>query len=114
VSYTEADTRVLLTDVISLGIGEEHVGGKTTLWRVGIYEQVRLARQATTAGFEHDGPFFFLPPSPRVPFLAALALGISDVSEAFELTFDLESVSAAFALTMARLIVATEKERNKM
>jgi uncharacterized protein (DUF2344 family) len=55
--------------------------------------------------FEPDGPFFFLPPSPRVPFLAALALGISDVSEAFELTFDLESVSAAFALTMVKLIV---------
>jgi hypothetical protein len=34
---------------------------------------------------------------------------MSDVSEAFELTFDLESVSAAFALAMARLIIADAK-----
>jgi hypothetical protein len=33
---TERDTRVLLTDVLTLLVGEEHVGGETTLGGVGV------------------------------------------------------------------------------
>ena len=36
-SHTEADTRVLVTDVLALLVGEEHVGRETTLGRVGIF-----------------------------------------------------------------------------
>jgi len=35
---TEADARVLLTNVLALLIGEEHVGREATLGRVGICE----------------------------------------------------------------------------
>lgn len=40
---TERDTRVLLTDVLALLVGEEHVGRKTTLGRVGVWIQVSQA-----------------------------------------------------------------------
>jgi hypothetical protein len=33
---TEADTGVVLTDVLTLLVGEEHVGRKTTLGSIGI------------------------------------------------------------------------------
>lgn len=33
---TEGDTRVLLPHILTLLVGEEHVGGKTTLGRIGI------------------------------------------------------------------------------
>jgi len=33
---TEADARVLIANVLTLLVGEEHVGRETTLWRVGI------------------------------------------------------------------------------
>ncbi len=33
----ESHTRVLLTDVVTLLVGEEHVGGEATLGRVGVY-----------------------------------------------------------------------------
>jgi hypothetical protein len=36
--HTEGDSWVFLTDVLSLFIGKEHVGGESTFWRVGIYE----------------------------------------------------------------------------
>ncbi len=32
--HTEGDTGVLIADVLTLLVGEEHVGGQTTLWRV--------------------------------------------------------------------------------
>jgi hypothetical protein len=34
---TERDSGVLLTNVVALLIGKEHVGGQTTLWRVGVW-----------------------------------------------------------------------------
>ena len=34
--HTEADARVLFTDILTLVVGEEHVGRKTTLGRVGV------------------------------------------------------------------------------
>jgi hypothetical protein len=37
-SYTEADTRVLVTNILTLLICEEHVGGQTTLGRVRIFK----------------------------------------------------------------------------
>jgi hypothetical protein len=36
---TELDTRVVLTDLVTLLVGEEHVGGQTTLGRVRVYYQ---------------------------------------------------------------------------
>ena len=35
--HTKADARVLLPHVFALLVGEEHIGGKTTFGRVGIY-----------------------------------------------------------------------------
>lgn len=34
--HTELDTRVVLTDLFTLLVGEKHVCGKTTLGRVGV------------------------------------------------------------------------------
>lgn len=34
--HTEADTGVLLADLVAVVIGEEHVSGKTTLGGVGV------------------------------------------------------------------------------
>lgn len=34
--HTELDTGVVLTDLLALLVGEEHVCGKTTLGRVGV------------------------------------------------------------------------------
>jgi hypothetical protein len=36
-SRTEADAGVLLADLVAHVIGEEHVGGKTTLGGVGVF-----------------------------------------------------------------------------
>lgn len=35
-SPTKADARVLLSDIVALLVGEEHVSGQTTLGRIGI------------------------------------------------------------------------------
>lgn len=35
-SLTEADAGVLLANLVTVVIGEEHVGGQTTLGRVGV------------------------------------------------------------------------------
>jgi len=35
-NLAKGDTWVLVTDILTLLVGEEHVGGKTTLWRVGV------------------------------------------------------------------------------
>jgi len=40
--HTEADAWVLLTNVLTLLVGEEHVGRKTTLRRVGVYERLAM------------------------------------------------------------------------
>lgn len=37
-SHTEADARVLIADVLTLLVGEEHVGRETALGRVGIFK----------------------------------------------------------------------------
>ena len=37
-SHTEANTRVLVPNILTLLVGEEHVGGETTLGRVGIFK----------------------------------------------------------------------------
>lgn len=36
-SHTEADARVLITDILTLLVREEHVGRETTLGRVGVF-----------------------------------------------------------------------------
>jgi hypothetical protein len=38
VGRTKADTWVLITNILTLLICEEHVGGETTLGRVGIFK----------------------------------------------------------------------------
>lgn len=35
-SHTEGDTRVLLTDLVTVVVCEEHVGGQATLGSVGV------------------------------------------------------------------------------
>ncbi len=40
--HTEADSRVLLPHVVTLLIGEEHVGGQATLGRVGVWGGEKL------------------------------------------------------------------------
>lgn len=37
-SLTELDAWVVLTDLVTLLVGEEHVGGETTLGGVGVYD----------------------------------------------------------------------------
>jgi hypothetical protein len=39
-SHTEADTGVLITDILTLLVREEHVGRETTLGRVGVFKRV--------------------------------------------------------------------------
>ena len=36
--HTEADAGVLLSHIVTLLIGEEHIGGQTTLGRVGVWQ----------------------------------------------------------------------------
>jgi hypothetical protein len=38
---TELDAGVVLTDLLALLVGEEHVCGKTTLGRVGVWQMIR-------------------------------------------------------------------------
>jgi hypothetical protein len=45
VGHTEADTRVLITNILTLLICEEHVGGETTLGRVGIFKTNQYGRE---------------------------------------------------------------------
>lgn len=45
---TELDAGVLLADLVALLVGEEHVGGETTLGRVGICNMSTSAHDAVT------------------------------------------------------------------
>ena len=36
INHTEANARILITDILPLFVGEEHVGGETALGRVGV------------------------------------------------------------------------------
>jgi hypothetical protein len=38
--HTKGDTRVLVTNVLTLLVGKEHVCRETTLWRVGVCYEV--------------------------------------------------------------------------
>ena len=42
---TELDAWVVLADLVALLVGEEHVGGKATLRRVGVCEMLTSARE---------------------------------------------------------------------
>lgn len=42
--HTESNSWVIFADLLTLVVGEEHVCGETTLWRIGIWrEEVQLA-----------------------------------------------------------------------
>ncbi len=68
---TKADTRVLVTNVLTLLVGKEHISRETTLGRVGIWQAGQLD-SVTPPGNEVNVPFFFFS-TPRV-FLGAAAL----------------------------------------
>jgi hypothetical protein len=42
---TELDAGVLLADLVALLVGEEHVGGETTLGRVGVCNMLTKAHE---------------------------------------------------------------------
>lgn len=73
-SRTERDTRVLLTDILTIVVGEEHVCGQTALGRIGICEMDQSGEREGRVGIML--PFFLLPP------VSALAL---DLRVAFSL-----------------------------
>lgn len=60
--HTKADARVLLSHVVTLLVGKEHVSGEATLGRVGIWEIFGSAIASVCRGQAH-APFFFLPPA---------------------------------------------------
>lgn len=68
VSRTKADSGVLLPHVVTLLVGEEHVGRQTTLWCIGVWQRL-VSDGLKRRSLGGDEPFFFLPPS-----VAALAL----------------------------------------
>lgn len=82
-ALTELDAGVLLTDVLTLLVGEEHVGRETTLGCVRVYKNGSAYRSSNSArrnAFREKGaidiPFLALRPfSTLAPFFAA-ALGI--------------------------------------
>jgi hypothetical protein len=78
---TELDARVLLADLVTLVVGEEHVCRETALGHVGVCvdgqqerrKSVRNRRQSV----QKDLPFFFLPSLVlRVPRVVVFSLGI--------------------------------------
>jgi hypothetical protein len=64
---TELDAGVVLTDLLAGLVGEEHVGGKTTLGGVGVWRCKSVTKRHHQVKLLNI-PFFFLPPS----FLAVL------------------------------------------
>jgi len=93
--HTEADARVLFTNILTLVVGEEHVGRKTTLGCVGVCERERGIVSSKVLSQVLKGemtiPFFFFS-TPRVLVLVvALAL---DLGMALVVAFDLESAAA--------------------
>lgn len=73
---TELDARVLLADVVTLLVGEEHVGGETALGHVGVCAW-SANDDGSTGKSRRDIPFFFLPPSALPPFLAPRVVAFS-------------------------------------
>ena len=69
---TKADSWVLIANILTLLVGEEHVCRETTLRRVGIYKVGQLKDNALSVDSEVNIPFFFFS-TPRV-FLGAAAL----------------------------------------
>lgn len=81
-ALTELDAGVLLTDVLTLLVGEEHVGRETTLGCVRVckngsaYRSSKTTRRNAFKEWAIDIPFLALRPfSTLAPFFAA-ALGI--------------------------------------
>lgn len=77
---TELDTGVFLADLVALVVGEEHVGGKSTLGRVGV---CLLSVLESLLEMHVSSPFFFLPasalvvlPLPRVDFSLGMMYGV--------------------------------------
>ena len=78
---TELDAGVLLADLVTLLVGEEHVGRETALGGVGVCEVRIMAADRGTA--RDDSPFFFLPPVSLTAFLARVlfSLGMMKVAD---------------------------------
>ena len=62
IKLTEADTRVFLSHVVTLLVGEEHISGQATLGRVRIFQK-GYQRRHQNGRYCTSSPFFFLPPS---------------------------------------------------
>jgi hypothetical protein len=98
---TETDAGVVFTDILTLLVGEEHVGRETTLGSVGICEWSEYVVKYLVHIY---APFFFLSAPRALLLVAALAfLGISSDEEAL-LTAFLDLVVLVFE---AALLVAT-------
>ncbi len=59
---TKADARVFLSNIVTLLVGKEHVSGKTTLWRVGIYRSCQLTVERLKEGLTDLSSFSLLRP----------------------------------------------------
>ena len=83
--HTEGDAWVLVADVLTLLVGEEHVGRETTLWRVGVCEGGQHHCDRDNVEEEQDEPFFFF--SVRLAVVALLvdfSLGMVEGSDCFD------------------------------
>jgi hypothetical protein len=75
-SHTEADARVLVTNVLTLLVGEEHVGRQTTLRRVGIFKTKSAWSRRRHWQTVEDVPFFFFSVRALVARLVVFSLGM--------------------------------------
>jgi len=75
---TEADTGILLTDILTLLIGKEHVGREATLGRVRICGR-KSARLDGSYVHADDIPFFFFSTLALGVRLGLVSLGIVTV-----------------------------------
>jgi hypothetical protein len=74
IDQTEGDSWILVTDVLTLLVGEEHVSREATLWRVRVCDGV--SRVAIDHVEEEDEPFFFFSVRPLVALLVVFSLGM--------------------------------------
>jgi hypothetical protein len=72
--HTELDAWVVLTNLVAVVVGEEHVCRKTTLWRVGICEVLKLDWMEETGC--KPLPFLRLPSTLDLALRALTSLGM--------------------------------------
>jgi hypothetical protein len=78
-SHTEADTRVLVTNILTLLVGEEHIGREATLGRVRIFKTESAWSRQLHWHILEDEPFFFFSVRALVARLVVFSFGIMAV-----------------------------------